>query len=97
GLIDFVENEPVDTIIRNVDKTLTENESFVFRLPEDVEDSLSVAGFYPYDRVLQDLENTESRLQNRFQKTPPPVPESVLAAARQKVDLIPEGNGIKLF
>lgn len=97
GLIDFVENEPVDTIIRNVDKTLAQNESFVFRLPEDVEDSLSVAGFYPYDRVLQDLENTESRLQNRFQKTPPPVPESVLAAARQKVDLIPEGNGIKLF
>ena len=97
GLIDFVENEPVDTIIRNVDKTLTENESFVFRLPEDVEDSLSVAGFYPYDRVLQDLENTESRLQNRFQKTPPPVPERVLSPARQKVDLIPEGNGIKLF
>ncbi len=97
GLIDFVENEPVDTVISNLNKSLGENTRYVFRLPEDVEDSLEVTGFYPNNLVLQDIENTRIRLKDRFQKSPPEVPESVLANAEQRVELIPEGEGMKLF
>ncbi len=97
GLIDFVENEPVDTIISNLGKTFGENTRFVFRLPEDVEDSLYVPGFYPHNLVLYEIENTSARLKDKFQKSPPEVPESILANAEQKIELIPEGKGMQLF
>ena len=42
GLINFIEDEPIDTVINNIFSTFSEKQTYVFRLPENVEDSLSV-------------------------------------------------------
>ena len=51
GLINYIEDDPVDSVINNLYKSFSQKQTYVFRLPENVEDSLSVPGFYPYEQV----------------------------------------------
>lgn len=97
GLINFIEDEPIDTVINNIFSTFSEKQTYVFRLPENVEDSLSVPGFYPYPQVRQRVENMEVQLKKEFESKQVSVPPSLLTDLETKLNLIPKGKGMQLF
>jgi hypothetical protein len=97
GLINFIEDEPIDTVISNIFNTFADKQTYVFRLPENVEDSLSVPGFYPYPQVRQRVENMEMQLKKEFESKQASVPPSLLTDLETKLNLIPNGKGMQLF
>ena len=98
GLVHFVENEPVDSIISKLEKTSSDTSfMYVFRLPENVPDSLNVPGYYPENKVERDIEKIGISLQNEFQKKEISVPMNLLTNIEDKVKLLEPGEGIVLF
>lgn len=97
GLIHFVEDEPVDSVLKNIVNVLDSNRIFVARLPENVADSLSVPGFYPYLLLEKDIEKAGVQLQNFYQNKQIIVPEEFTSNLEDRLPLIPEGKGMQLF
>lgn len=97
SLINFIENEPIDTVMENLNKSFYESTDYVFRLPENVEDSLKVPGFIPYSVVQNKIDSTRSKLQNQFTKNTLTLPADLISNINGKVDLIPKGKGMQLF
>jgi hypothetical protein len=97
GLINFIEDEPIDTVISNIFKSFSQDQTYVFRLPENVEDSLTVPGFYPFPQVQQRITNISKELEKEFENRQVQVPASLLTNLETKLNLIPEGKGIQLF
>jgi len=98
GLIDFVENEPVDTLISYFQKFRSEPEhSFVFRLPEQVSDSLQVAGYLSADQVSQRLKALARQAEGEFSGRQINVPADLFDNIESKVELVPRGEGMRLF
>lgn len=97
GLLHYIEDDPIDTVINNMYKSFSQNQTYVFRLPENVEDSLSVPGYYAYPLVKQKISRIGSSLQREFEKRNVQVPPSLLTDLEAKVNLVPKGNGMRLF
>ncbi len=97
GLINFIDDEPVDSIITHLYRTFSDSIYYVFRLPEKVEDSLSVNGYYSVANVKKDIEKIRIELQKEFQKNDIEIPESLLSNIDEKVQTIPSGKGMQLF
>jgi len=97
GLINFIEDEPIDTVISNIFKSFAQKQTYVFRLPENVEDSLSVPGFYPFSLVQQRIGIIDLQLKKEFESKQIRVPQSLLTDLETKLNLIPKGKGLQLF
>ena len=97
GLINFIEDEPIDTVINNIFKSFSQKQTYVFRLPENVEDSLTVPGFYPYPQVQQRIGNIDLQLKREFENRQTRIPASLLTNLEEKLNLIPTGRGMQLF
>ncbi len=96
-LIDFIENEPIDTVLKNLDKSFNDSLIYVFRLPENVEDSLNVRGYIPGTFVKQKIDNLKCSLQKKINKNSVKIPSSILTDLDKKLNLIPNGKGMVLF
>ncbi len=97
GLIHFIEDAPIDTVLLNLDQTQNDNVSYVFRLPENVADSLSVPGYISSEMILRNTREIKTELQQQTERNPVPVPEEIIARAQQQAPVIPEGKGLVLF
>lgn len=97
GLINFIEDDPIDSVISNMYKSISQYQTYVFRLPENVEDSLSVSGYYPYQKVEQRISKIETQLQKEFENRQIEIPPALLTNLDEKLNLIPKGKGIQLF
>lgn len=97
GLINFIDDQPVDTIIKNLNKSIETDEKYVFRLVEDVSDSLSVPGYYSYNILQKEIERIGTELQVEYQNKEIVIPAELAANLDEKLNLIPEGKGIQLF
>ncbi len=97
GLINFIEDDPIDSVINNMYKSFSQQQTYVFRLPENVEDSLSVPGYYPYHQVKQRISKIDVQLQKEFEKRQVEIPGSLLNNLEEKLNLIPKGKGNQLF
>jgi hypothetical protein len=97
GLINFIEDEPIDSIIKHLNISLYSNDNYVIRLPENVSDSLSVSGYYPNNFVERDIEKIEIYLQEFYKKKKIVVPVNMISNMDQRINLIPEGQGMQLF
>ncbi len=97
GLINFIEDDPIDTVVNNIYKTFSQKQTYVFRLPENVEDSLKVPGFYPHLLVENRINRIEAELQREFEEKPVNVPPQILENLEEKLKLIPNGKGMQLF
>lgn len=97
GLIDYIENDPVDTIIYHLGKTFSQDEIYVFRLPENVEDSLSVDGYFSADRRAKRADEITTALQNEYNNKKIDIPNAYLSNLTEKLPLVPEGKGARLF
>ena len=97
GLINFIEDDPIDSVVNNIYKTFSQKQTYVFRLPENVEDSLNVPGFYPYPLVEKRISTIGIELQKKFENKQANIPSGVLENLEQKLNLIPKGEGMLLF
>ena len=97
GLINFIEDEPIDTVISNIFKSFAQKQTYVFRLPENVEDSLTVPGFYPFPLVQQRIGIIDLELKKEFESKQVSIPPSLLTDLETKLNLIPKGKGLQLF
>ncbi len=97
SLVNMIENEPLDTIMENLNKTFGNEYNYVFRLPENVEDSLNLVDYVPYSEVQDNIEKTKRELLKQFTKSKIQLPASFLANLDEKLNLIPEGKGLQLF
>ena len=96
-LINFIEDEPVDTIIKNLNNSFSRNKYYVVRLPENVPDSLNIPGYYPNNLVKKDIENICIYLEDYYQNKEIIIPAEIISNIDSIVDVIPEGKGIQLF
>lgn len=97
GIIDFIENEPIDSITGSLSRSFESGQPFVFRLPENVSDSLQVPGFYPNAELIKRINSETQKLKNEFRKKEPRIPNSALENLDEKLKLVPKGQGFILF
>ncbi len=97
GLINFIEDEPVDSIINNLNNTFYKNENYVIRLPENVPDSLDITGYYSNSYVERDIEKIGVSLQEFYRTKKIVVPAEKISNMDERLSLVPEGKGIQLF
>ncbi len=97
GLINFIEDDPIDSVVNNIYKTFSQKQTYVFRLPENVEDSLNVPGFYPYPLVEKRINRIGVELQKEFENKKANVPPEKFENLEGKLNLVPEGKGMQLF
>lgn len=98
GLIDFIENEPIDTIIQFFRQARNDEEAtFIYRLPENYPDSLKVPGYANADYVRSRVAAIRRQVEREYTGRPINVPGELLNNMEKEVGFIPEGEGIKLF
>jgi len=97
GLIHFIEDQPIDSIVANLNRFHSSNENYVFRLPEDVEDSLSIPGYISASKVSQNVDRIKTDYPKEVDINQITVPASLIASAEKEVETIPPGKGITLF
>lgn len=98
GLISFIENEPIDTLIRYM--RIRSNDPdfrFVSRMAEKTPDSLKVPGFIPFSRVAERFRLIQEQTEKEFTGRPITVPGELLMNMENEVQFIPEGQGMQLF
>ena len=98
GLISFIENEPIDTLIKFMNKRSRDVEfRFVYRLPEHTPDSLLVPGYVPFNYVLERNAAIYSNVEKEISGRPVTVPGDLLDNMEREINLVPEGQGMQLF
>lgn len=98
GLMHFIEDEPINSIIRDLNRTLDDSIlNFVFRLPENVSDSLSIPGYYPFQDMEQEVERIGTRLQQNYQEKEVTVPLSLIADVENKIGLLEPEEAVRFF
>ncbi len=97
GLINFLEDQPIDDIIKQLNNAKLTQGNYVLRLPENVEDSLSVPGYVSAPMIEQHIEQIKVDYANEVRLHEIMVPTSVIEQAENEVVIIPEGKGIQLF
>ncbi|MCK3684904.1 DUF3078 domain-containing protein [Maribellus sp. YY47] len=97
GLINFLEDAPIDAILQNLNQAQMNDSIYVFRLPENVKDSLSVPGYVSASLVQRNIEKIIADYTAEVTKNPIPVPERVIIEAKQQAPVVPEGKGLQLF
>ena len=97
GLINHIEDAPLDTILLNLSRRQQNDSIYVFRLPENVEDSLNVPGYVAAPEVQNNIEMIRVDLENEVKQNPIPVPKEVTENARLRAPLVPPDKGMSLF
>ncbi|MDX9882200.1 MAG: DUF3078 domain-containing protein [Prolixibacteraceae bacterium] len=89
GLIHFIEDENIDTILYKIGKYKTDS-LLIFRRWQDVSDTLSIPGFLPAGQISEKMKqlDREIRDQNPIEKIP--VPEYLLSGIEKKVRFLPK-------
>ncbi|OFX32099.1 MAG: hypothetical protein A2W89_12305 [Bacteroidetes bacterium GWE2_42_39] len=89
GLIHFLEDEQVDTVLFKISKYKTDS-LLIFRRWQDVADTLSIPGFVPSGQINEKMKqlDREIRDQNPLEKIP--VPEHLLVGLEKKVPFLPK-------
>ncbi len=97
GLINFIEDDPIDTVISNIYKTFPEKQTYVFRLPEYVQDSLNVQGYFPVNMVEKRISEISIQLQKDFKNRQVGIPNSITPELEEELKLVPKDKGMQLF
>ncbi len=98
GLVQFIEKEPIDTIIVYLNKTLQDTAfRYVYRLPEEVPDSLEVPGYYSSQQLQADISELWNTLEKEYMQGEISVPLNLVDEIEEQAPLIQAGEGKKLF
>jgi len=97
GLINYIEDQPIDDIIKQLNNAKLMQGNYVLRLPENVEDSLNVPGYLSASMVKQNIEKIGADYRKEVKIHEIMVPASIVDQAKNEVETLPPGRGIKLF
>lgn len=98
GLIHFIEDEPVDTIISRLGHLRYQSGlRLVFRRPEDISDSLHIPGYVSWKQLARLLNEIDVQVKEEFAGRLVVVPPEWFGDIDKTVELIPEGHGMELF
>jgi hypothetical protein len=94
GIIDNTENDPIDTVVVNMHKLLTDKKIvyLVDRRPQDIKDFKLVNGYISEEETESRIEKLQKRIADSLSNIYIPVPTVILENEMSKVPLIPEGN-----
>lgn len=93
GLVHFVEDDKIDTILHKINRYRSYNDSLFFYRPADrVADSLSVKGYVRHDAVKEKLGQINRAVRNSIIRDQIAVPESLLENLDKKVHLLGKGE-----
>lgn len=97
-LIHFIEKEPIDSVLNKLEKSLQDSTyTFVFRLPENVSDSLDVPGYYPNNETKRRIQMINNRLRKKYFDEELSVPVNLISGIEEKAGAIPPHEGRRLF
>lgn len=93
GLINFAEDERIDTILTKLDK-FQQNPDFKYisRSPQMVSDSLRLPKYIPHNVILEKMKQLDRAIWNGVDMKSIPLPENYIAGPDGKVPPIAEGD-----
>lgn len=98
GLIQFIENEPIDTIISHLRlKSTAPGKVLLIRYPKDAPDTLSMEGYIPVRQLQRQLASVEEEVTREFRFRNINYPAELFNELDKGLPLIPEGQGMQLF
>ena len=97
GLINYIEDAPLDSVLSSLNRRQQTDSVYVFRLPENVPDSLSVPGYIAVSEVRKNIDMIRVDLENEVKKNPIQVPQEIIDDAKLKAPIVPDGKGMILF
>lgn len=93
GLIDYTEDERIDTILSKLDKFHQKADfKYITRLPQYVSDSLSLKGYIPYTSILEKMKQLDRAIWDGVDMNAIPLNENLKAGPDGKVPPITEGD-----
>jgi hypothetical protein len=93
GLINFAEQERIDTILVKLQKFQKNGDlRYINRSPENVSDSLQVRGFQGYRTILEKMKQLDRAIWNGVDMKTIPLHENLIAGTNGKVPPIAEGD-----
>jgi len=96
GLIHYLEDEKVDTLIKHLDAYRVGGDRFFYRTPDNVEDSLNVPGYVAYPQVKEQLRRIDRSVRNSIVKGQIPVPEQLLENIDKRARILPQDQAYRL-
>ena len=88
GLLHYVDDEKIDTILTHLRKLPANDNYFFFRFPEDVSDSLDVPGYISYKEVLKINEKVDRSIRTNIVREKISVPKKLLTNVDDKLPLV---------
>ena len=94
GIIDFAENDPIDTVVVDMHKLLTDKKIvyFVDRRPQDIKDFKDVKGYISEEEIQLRIDKLQKRIADSLNNINIQVPSVILDYETSKAPLIPQGN-----
>ncbi|HKJ41509.1 MAG TPA: DUF3078 domain-containing protein [Sunxiuqinia sp.] len=97
GLVHFVEDDKIDTILHKIRRFRTYNDSLFFYRPADhVSDSLNVKGYVSHAKVKEKMGQIDRAVRNSIVRNQIAVPETLLENLDKKVHLLGKNEAGKL-
>jgi hypothetical protein len=99
GIIDYAENEPIDTVVVKMDQMLnTDTIPFIFsRKAENIPNKRIVPGYLSAEEIERQTDVRRMTVVDSLHKTLIPVPDPYLEEGLARVSLIPEGNYLQML
>ncbi len=97
-LVHFIESQPLDSAI----KVIKEYEqktgaNYITRLPENVDDTLNIEGYYTAVQLQIKLDEIRDRVTSEYKNKEVTVPYAVLSGIESKAGIVLAENGMVLF
>lgn len=98
ALLHFIEDKPIDTVLVEINQVSSDSVlNLVYRLPENVPDSLNLPGFYSTEKLEKAVEKIGLNLQAEYQEKEITVPLSLISNLEEKVNLVDSAEVNQLF
>ncbi|PTN09830.1 Protein of unknown function (DUF3078) [Mangrovibacterium marinum] len=97
GLIQYIENDRVDSLVKRLDAYDLLGERYFFRTTENVADSLMVPGFMSHVQLQEELARIDRSVRDNIHKDQIAVPEQLLTNIEGKVKTLKEDESNQLL
>jgi len=97
GLIHYLQDEKLDSLVKRLDDYRVSGERFFYRTPDNVEDSLKVAGYTPYPQVQEQLKRIDRSVRSSIVKEQIPVPEQLLENIDERAHTLSQDDAYQLL
>ncbi|HZK93913.1 MAG TPA: DUF3078 domain-containing protein, partial [Prolixibacteraceae bacterium] len=94
GVLNYAENDPLDTVIIDVQKLLRDDKLgyFLDRRPQDIRNVKKLRGYITDDEIAKGVDAIRGKVLDSLNVSKIIVPEVILENALSKVPYVPEGN-----